>query len=331
MAAHRPSPDPASAVADRRRSPTLVPTRVAGPLRGARPAGDPSSTGAAAWRVARGWRLRGLPLARSRPAPGPPRASRPGVPASRRAAVRYRSATVVAGAPTRTPVPSTRRSRAIARVPNSHAIVRRLLDGGRVSSLIAGDPDSGGSPTYYSRLGDPVYRLHCSSRGGGARSRACESRSRAARCPPAGSQPRGNDHDAHMTVIDQASGWEYDLWHVTKKPPDGGTLVFGWGGRTRIDGDGLRLGRRGRRLRQPGGADPRPGARQRPDRPRADDRGPVREGKVRLPGDRSPRCLRGERGSPPATPPISERAFSFGSARASFGACPPGSGRSPRR
>ena len=42
-----------------------------------------------------------------------------------------------------------------------------------------------------------------------------------------------------MTVVDQASGWEYDLWQVTSKPRGGGRLLTSWGGRTRIDGDGL--------------------------------------------------------------------------------------------
>jgi hypothetical protein len=45
--------------------------------------------------------------------------------------------------------------------------------------------------------------------------------------------------DGHMTVVDQAGGWEYDLYKVRSKPAGGGTLEFRWGGRTRIDGDGL--------------------------------------------------------------------------------------------
>jgi hypothetical protein len=45
-----------------------------------------------------------------------------------------------------------------------------------------------------------------------------------------------------MTVIDADSGWEYDLWHVEAKPDGGGTIEIGWGGRTRIDGDGLGSG-----------------------------------------------------------------------------------------
>ena len=60
--------------------------------------------------------------------------------------------------------------------------------------------------------------------------------------PTGGLATPGDDHDAHMTVIDQATGWEYDLWHVMRKGPDGGTLTSGWGGRTRIDGDGLGSG-----------------------------------------------------------------------------------------
>src|SRR5260370_30947240 len=45
--------------------------------------------------------------------------------------------------------------------------------------------------------------------------------------------------DAHLTVIDQRSGWEYDLWGVSSKPPRGGRLIVRWGGKTRASGDGL--------------------------------------------------------------------------------------------
>jgi len=37
-------------------------------------------------------------------------------------------------------------------------------------------------------------------------------------------------------------GWEYDFWRAQKPPPGGGTLTFAWGGRTRIDGNGLDSG-----------------------------------------------------------------------------------------
>jgi hypothetical protein len=129
-----------------------------------------------------------------------------------------------------------------ARLANSHAIVRRLLDGGRVASVVAGDPDSGGSPTYYSQPGDPLYRLHCSRPWGRCEIEDMPIAVPAGALPTGGLATKGNDHDAQMTVIDQATGWEYDLWHVTRKPPGGGTLAFGWGGRTRLDGTGLGSG-----------------------------------------------------------------------------------------
>jgi hypothetical protein len=48
------------------------------------------------------------------------------------------------------------------------------------------------------------------------------------------------DHDAHMTIVDQTTGWEYDFWAVQEKAD--GVVTIGWGGRTRIDGDGLGSG-----------------------------------------------------------------------------------------
>jgi hypothetical protein len=62
-------------------------------------------------------------------------------------------------------------------------------------------------------------------------------RAPAAARPAGGFATPGNDHDAHMTIVDQQSGWEYDLWNVQSKTSS--TLNFGWGGRTRIDGNGL--------------------------------------------------------------------------------------------
>jgi hypothetical protein len=44
-----------------------------------------------------------------------------------------------------------------------------------------------------------------------------------------------------MTIV-EPDGWEYDLWQAQAPPAGGGTLKFAWGGRTRIDGDGLRSG-----------------------------------------------------------------------------------------
>ena len=43
-----------------------------------------------------------------------------------------------------------------------------------------------------------------------------------------------------MTIVDQTTGWEYDFWAVQEKAD--GVVTIGWGGRTRIDGDGLGSG-----------------------------------------------------------------------------------------
>ena len=57
------------------------------------------------------------------------------------------------------------------------------------------------------------------------------------RIPDAAEAAAGSD--GHLTVVDQDSGWEYDFWQVRRKPRGGGRLVISWGGRTRIEGDGL--------------------------------------------------------------------------------------------
>jgi hypothetical protein len=88
---------------------------------------------------------------------------------------------------------------------------------------------------YFSKRSDPVFSLHCSEADWGR----CSIEGRRIRLPNA-ARPAAGD-DAHLTVITR-SGWEYDLWRVQSKPRGGGTLVFSWGGRTRIDGNGLRSG-----------------------------------------------------------------------------------------
>lgn len=120
--------------------------------------------------------------------------------------------------------------------PDSAAVVGRVLGFGRARHLVAGyadTPDDFDHPTYWSRRGDPVFRLHCYEASWG-------------RCPIEGLEIRVPDAaraaagaDGHLTVVDQDSGWEYDLYKVRSKPAGGGLLEFRWGGRTRIDGDGL--------------------------------------------------------------------------------------------
>jgi hypothetical protein len=86
-------------------------------------------------------------------------------------------------------------------------------------------------PTYYSRPADPVFVLHCTEHWG-----RCPIEGQSVRVPDAANAAAGSD--GHMTVVDTASGWEYDLWTVKSKPRGGGRLDFGWGGRTRLDGPG---------------------------------------------------------------------------------------------
>ena len=69
---------------------------------------------------------------------------------------------------------------------------------------------------------------------------------------PAGARVEGNEaadpsvpwqarRDAHLTVMDQPNGMEYDLWQVQTSPipANGGTLKLSWGGYTRLNGDGI--------------------------------------------------------------------------------------------
>jgi hypothetical protein len=136
--------------------------------------------------------------------------------------------------------PFNRRIPAGAPLRGSRRMVMRLLAGGPANPLVFGDPDRDyGVPVYWSQPGDPFYDLHCTEPWGRCAIEGMRVRVPAEAQPAGGVSTPANEHDAHLTVVDQASGWEYDLWNVQSKPAGGGTLRFGWGGRTRIDGDGL--------------------------------------------------------------------------------------------
>ena len=122
--------------------------------------------------------------------------------------------------------------------PNSDAIVERLTGFGPPHSLLAGAADTTWDyyrPVYYSRPGDPDFEVNCTMYGG-----ACPIDGHRIRIPDRARPAGGTDH--HLTVVDQSSGFEYDFWNVQSKPSGGGTLEVGWGGRTRIDGDGRESG-----------------------------------------------------------------------------------------
>ena len=136
-------------------------------------------------------------------------------------------------------------------VSDSQQTVDRLNRGGHINSLVAGDPARGASPTFWSTPDDPLYRVDCDSFGTRCAISGMEVHIPKQAVPQGGfAQLKGCDgcsanngdwdHDAHMTIVDQATGWEYDFWAVQSKA--NGEVVIGWGGRTRIDGDGLGSG-----------------------------------------------------------------------------------------
>ena len=120
--------------------------------------------------------------------------------------------------------------------PRSSQIVSRLLGFGSVQHLLAGQadtPDDYSHPTYYSQLFDPVYTLHCYEASWGT----CPIEGDQVSVPDAARPAAGGD--AHLTVVNQITGLEHDLYKVRSKPSGGGTLEFRWGGSTSINGTGL--------------------------------------------------------------------------------------------
>jgi hypothetical protein len=121
--------------------------------------------------------------------------------------------------------------------PNSSAIVKTVLSWGLPGTLVAGDAetsDDWGHPVFYAEPGDPLYTLEATEPWGSNELNGMQ-------IPiPAHARPSGSE-DAHMTVV-TPDGWEYDFWATQTPPAGGGTLTFGWGGRTRIDGSGLNSG-----------------------------------------------------------------------------------------
>jgi len=118
--------------------------------------------------------------------------------------------------------------------PRSAQLVAAALQWGAPSSIVVGTAGTSGDfghPVYWAQPGDPAYTLHATESWGRAPIEGM-------RIPvPAAARPAGGS-DGHLTVV-TPDGWEYDLWQAHAPPAGGGTLTFGWGGRTRVDGDGL--------------------------------------------------------------------------------------------
>jgi hypothetical protein len=114
---------------------------------------------------------------------------------------------------------------------NSSAMVDKILSMGDIKPLKM-NPTKGDDyyhPYFFSEPKDLLYTIHCNKHGSD-----CPIEGRRVRIPASARPAWGSD--AHMVVIDQLSGWEYDFWNVQSVPlpRSGGTITIGWGGRTRI-------------------------------------------------------------------------------------------------
>ncbi|HEX8110048.1 MAG TPA: hypothetical protein VF516_20100 [Kofleriaceae bacterium] len=154
--------------------------------------------------------------------------------------------------PFNTPLPASPRLRS-----DSAGIVNRMLHftadtsaapnlagGTQAANMIAPSDHMGGWPTYYGRASDPVYTVTCSL-GANCSLQANHIQFHA----PAGAERQGgaaatSGQDRHMTIVDQTTGNEIDLWQVdvAQLPAGGGTISTSWSGYTRIDGDGRAIG-----------------------------------------------------------------------------------------
>lgn len=120
-------------------------------------------------------------------------------------------------------------------VANSEAMIARIMRMGPIPEIPV-NPEAGGDyfhPVFWSRPEHPEYTVRCVKYGG-----ECEISGMKVRIPPQARPAAGSD--AHMAVIDQRTGWEYDFWQVQTTPlaPGGGEIVMSYGGRTRITGPG---------------------------------------------------------------------------------------------
>lgn len=135
---------------------------------------------------------------------------------------------------------NTRLPNRAAGIPGSRGIVKRLATAGPINSIVAGDPEKDyGIPSYFADAGDPTYTVVCTEDWG-----PCDIEGMQMPIPdgaaPSGVWPlehKDDFYDSHLTIVDQSTGWEWDLWNV--REIGNGQVVTSWGGRTRIDGDGL--------------------------------------------------------------------------------------------
>jgi hypothetical protein len=106
----------------------------------------------------------------------------------------------------------------------------------QVGNLSTNPSGTTGEPTYYSRGSDPSFTLHCTLYACSLEGASIHIPAQAA---PEGGWNAAPGADRHMTIIDQSTGWEYDLWQVkgSALPTPNGTLQVSSGGKSRVDGD----------------------------------------------------------------------------------------------
>lgn len=125
-------------------------------------------------------------------------------------------------------------------VEGSEEIADKLTESGAIGSIAAGDPERDfGIATYHAQPGDPLRTVTCIEPWG-----TCDLEGVEVPIPedavPSGVWPLeepDDDWDSHLTVIDHASGVEYDLWNIRELDEDSVTIK--WGGITSVRGYGL--------------------------------------------------------------------------------------------
>ena len=169
------------------------------------------------------------------------------------------------------------------------AAVASWGSGPRIVSGVADTADDFGHPIYFSARSNPSFRVDCVEFGGD-----CELDGERVRIPNLARPAAGGD--AHMAVIDQRHGVEYDFYDVitqaSRRRPPGGRLGRGDEDRRRALEGTRRRGDRGR-VRAQRRDHPPGGASRRGDRPRALHDRPVHARVQRLPD-------RGREPGPPA-------------------------------
>ncbi len=118
---------------------------------------------------------------------------------------------------------------------NSASYVKGALALGLPETLIGGTAETAedwGHPVFYAQPGDPTEVLEATEPWGPNPINGVSIKVPEAAQPAAGG-------DGHMSIV-EPDGWEYDFWRA--KSPAKGVLKFAWGGRLRIDGNGLEGG-----------------------------------------------------------------------------------------